>query len=324
MKTVLILGGMGFIGWPTSLKFLNEGYRVVVVDNLNRNGYNLDDRIKSDIILEKFDVAKNPILLKESFQKYSPDHVIHLAEQRSAPYSMIDRSYTVENNIISTHNILNLLVNTETNIVHIGSMGVYGYTGKQGTFNPGSIYHMTKCMDNQMLRYYNKNWNIRYSDLHQGIVWGWETSLTKEKNYGKNIFDYDGIYGTVFNRFCFQAANKLPLTIYGSGKRARAFIHLEDSVQALYDYAISKNIGTFNLFTEIHTISDLAKMIAKRYNVDIHYIDNPRNELDENTLDMESDYKGKNIINSEYTDSIIDSLRNIEYKKELICNSPRW
>ena len=184
MKTVLILGGMGFIGWPTSLKFLYEGYRVVIVDNLNRNGYNLDDRIKSDIILEKFDVAKNPILLKECFQKYSPDHVIHLAEQRSAPHSMIDRSYTVENNIIATHNILNLLVNTETNIVHIGSMGVYGYTGKQGTFNPGSIYHMTKCMDNQMLRYYNKNWNIRYSDINQGIVWGWERSLTKEKNYG--------------------------------------------------------------------------------------------------------------------------------------------
>ena len=324
MKTVFILGGMGFIGWPTSLKFLEENYRVVIIDNLRRTGYNLNDRLKSDIIFENIDIVKNPDLLQKCFNQYQPDHVIHLAEQRSAPHSMMDRSYTVENNIIGTHNILNLLVNTETNIVHIGSMGVYGYDGKQQGFNPGSIYHMSKCMDNQMFRYYNKNWDINYSDLHQGIVWGWETNLTKKKNYGKNIFDYDGVYGTVFNRFCFQAANNLPLTIYGSGKRARAFIHLEDSVQALYDYATQKKSGTFNLFTEIHTILDLAQIIADRYNTDIHYLDNPRNELDENSLDMKSDYKGKNLINSEYTDTIVDSLRGMDYDKNLICNSPRW
>jgi UDP-sulfoquinovose synthase len=324
MKTVLILGGMGFIGWPTSLKFLSEGYRVIVIDNLSRGDYKVADRQKADIIFEYFDIQKNPRLLKECFDNYSPDHVIHLAEQRSAPHSMMDRCHTVENNIIGTHNILNLLVGTNTNIVHIGSMGVYGYDGKQEGFNPGSIYHMTKCMDNQMFRYYNKNWNIVYSDLHQGIVWGWETSLTQEKNYGKNTFDYDGIYGTVFNRFCFQAANNLPLTIYGSGKRARAFIHLEDSVQALFDYATQQKTGTFNLFTEIHTISDLAEIISKRYNVDISYINNPRNELDENTLDMKSDYRGKNIINSDYMDSIVNSLRGIDYDKKLICNSPRW
>ena len=323
MKTVMILGGMGFIGWPTSLKFLSEGYRVVAIDNLNRGNYNVADRQKSDIIFEYFDIAKNPRLLKECFDKYSPDHVIHLAEQRSAPHSMMDRCYTVENNIVGTHNILNLLAGTSTNIVHIGSMGVYGYDGKQEGFNPGSIYHMTKCMDNQMFRYYNKNWNLGYSDLHQGIVWGWETHLTSTSNFGKNIFDYDGIYGTVFNRFCFQAANNLPLTIYGSGKRARAFIHLEDSVQAMYDYATQRKTGTFNLFTEIQTISELAEIISKRFNVDISYINNPRNELDENALDIKSDYKGKNVINSEYIDQIVHSLKGMDYSTNLINNSPR-
>ena len=324
MKTVMILGGMGFIGWPTSLKFLNEGYNVIAVDNLSRSNFDLYRRLVSPIRFAEIDIANEYDKLKDLFDKCAPDHVIHLAEQRSAPHSMLDRRYTVNNNIQGTHNILNLLVGTKTNIVHIGSMGVYGYDGKQDGFNPGSIYHMTKCMDNQMFRYYNKNWNIEYSDLHQGIVWGWQTKLTSTYNYGQNTFDYDGIYGTVFNRFCFQAANNLPLTIYGSGKRARAFIHLEDSVQALFDYATKRKTGIFNLFTEIQTISELAEIISKRYGVDINYIDNPRNELDENTLDMKSDYIGKTLINSEYTDKIVDSLRNIEYNKELICNSPRW
>lgn len=320
----MILGGMGFIGWPTTLKFLSENYNVIVLDNLSRGDFNVSDRLKSSVIFKNINIAKEYDELERLFNKFAPDHVIHLAEQRSAPHSMLDRRHTVDNNIRATHNILNLLVGTRSNIVHIGSMGVYGYSDNQKGFNPGSIYHMTKCMDNQMFRYYNKNWNIRYSDLHQGIVWGWETKLTRESSYGKNIFDYDGIYGTVFNRFCFQAANKIPLSIYGSGKRARAFIHLEDSVQALFDYATRGKTGTFNLFTEIHTISELAEIISNRYNIDIQYINNPRNELDENALDMKSDYRGKNIINSEHMDQIVDSLKGMNYNPNLINNSPRW
>ena len=204
MKTVMILGGMGFIGWPTSLKFLNEGYNVIAVDNLSRSNFDLNTRLESPISFARIDIANEYDKLKDLFNKCAPDHVIHLGEQRSAPHSMLDRRYTVNNNIQGTHNILNLLVGTNTNIVHIGSMGVYGYDGNQDGFNPGSIYHMTKCMDNQMFRYYNKNWNIEYSDLHQGIVWGWQTKLTSTHNYGQNTFDYDGIYGTVFNRFCFE------------------------------------------------------------------------------------------------------------------------
>jgi len=326
MKTVLILGGDGFIGWPTAMKFANEGYKVIVVDNLVRQA-------TTNVVIERFNYVNNIILeqvditsydeFKKVFDDYQPEHVVHLAEQRSAPHSMLDRRYTVNNNIVGTHNLLDITANTDTNIVHIGSMGVFGYSGTDDNFDPGSIYHMTKCMDSTMFDYYHKNWNTMITDLHQGIVWGWETELTKRPGCS-NRFDYDGIYGTVLNRFLFQAANDLPLTVYGSGERERAFIHLEDSVNQLFKSAVDKKHETVKLFTEIFSVLELAELISNRYNVDIDFIENPRKELKTNSLKMKSDYPGNIKLSSEYLDIIVDSLKGIKYNSDSILNSPRW
>ena len=70
--------------------------------------------------------------------------------------------------------------------------------------NPGSIYHLTKSLDQIIFQYYNKNWGLKITDLHQGIVWGIETPETKLSKNLINRFDYDGIYGTVLNRFITQ------------------------------------------------------------------------------------------------------------------------
>jgi UDP-sulfoquinovose synthase len=328
MKTVFILGGDGFIGWPTALKFAHNGYRTIIVDNLVRNPIHQFSyqRRKSheNIIFRDIDVAREPRALRDLFDQYSPNHVVHLAEQRSAPHSMLDRRHTVDNNICATHNLLDICAGTSTNIVHIGSMGVFGYSGSDDRFDPGSIYHMTKCMDSLMFDYYNKNWDTKITDLHQGIIWGWETYLTKTGNGRSNRFDYDGIYGTVLNRFLFQAANGEPLTVYGSGKRERAFIHLEDSIEQLYKSALSGKHETKKLFTEVLNLKELAEMIAVRYGASIKYVKNPRKELDENKLHMESDYVGDIKLNSEYLDEIVESLRGKSYNPEMICNSPVW
>lgn len=325
MKTVFILGGDGFIGWPTALKFSNNGYLTVIVDNLVRRlSGDINDRLKAsnNIVFEHVDIT-DVNKLASLLDLYQPNHIIHLAEQRSAPESMRDRRYTVNNNIIGTHNLLDLTANTNTNIVHIGTMGVFGYDGDDNKFNPGSIYHMTKCMDSIMFDYYRKNWNKIITDLHQGIVWGWETNLTNRKNC-TNRFDYDGIYGTVLNRFLFQAANKLPLSVYGNGLRERAFIHLQDSVEQLYNSAIKNINETKKLFTEILNIKQLAEIIANRYSCDINYLPNPRKELPENKLNIKSDYAGNIKLNSKYMDQIVDSLKNYPYLPEKINNSPRW
>jgi UDP-sulfoquinovose synthase len=269
---IIVFGGDGFCGWPTSLRLANFGHTVVIVDNLSRRRIDnelssgsltkiasINDRIKvandkcGEILYEFLDIAKQPDVVKELLRKYRPDAVVQFAEQRSAPYSMIgdlERRYTVDNNIAGTHNICSAIVDVDPSIhlVHLGTMGVYGYSKAFGAIpegyldikinstqndteilypaNPGSLYHLTKCLDQLIFQFYNKNWGLKITDLHQGIVWGVETEHTKLAPELVNRFDYDGIYGTVLNRFISQAANGLPLTVYGTGGQSRAFIHI--------------------------------------------------------------------------------------------------
>ncbi len=188
---------------------------------------------------------------------------MHFAEQRAAPYSMKSswhKRYTVNNNVNATHNLLAALVEAEldTHVVHLGTMGVYGY-GTAGVkipegylrvridtddgdeveqeilypVNPGSVYHMTKTQDQLLFAFYNKNDGTRVTDLHQGIVWGTQTAETRLDERLINRFDYDGDYGTVLNRFLMQAAVGYPLTVHGTGGQTRAFIHIQDTVRCI-------------------------------------------------------------------------------------------
>jgi UDP-sulfoquinovose synthase len=182
----------------------------------------------------------------------SPDTIVHFAEQRAAPYSMKNsrnKRYTVNNNIEGTHNLLVAIVESGLNIhvVHLGTMGVYGYGTSGGEIpegyidvtlpsaeqksilhpaHPGSVYHLTKCLDALTFQFYNRNDGVRITDLHQGIVWGTNTPQTLRDERLINRFDYDGDYGTVLNRFLMQAALNIPLTVYGVGGQTRAFIHI--------------------------------------------------------------------------------------------------
>ena len=249
---------------------------------------------------------------------------MHFAEQRAAPYSMKSswhKRYTVDNNLNATNNILAAIVEADldTHLVHLGTMGVYGYgtagmkipegylpiTVKtdDGTeisqeilypANPGSIYHMTKTQDQLMFAFYNKNDGMRITDLHQGIVWGTQTKETAMDERLVNRFDYDGDYGTVLNRFLMQAAVKYPLTVHGTGGQTRAFIHIQDTVRCI-ELAIKsppasgERVRILNQMTETHRVRDLAQMIADKTGAEISYVDNPRKEDDENDLHVKND-----------------------------------
>src|SRR4051812_13132035 len=276
------------------------------------------------IAFHEIDVAHQYLELLVLLQEYRPDTVVHFAEQRAAPHSMKSsrhKRYTADNNINATHNLLAAVVESglDVHVVHLGTMGVYGY-GTAGMkipegyltveirtedgrlveqeilypANPGSVYHMTKTQDQLLFAYYNKNDRVRVTDLHQGIVWGTQTPETELDERLVNRFDYDGDYGTVLNRFLMQAALGHPLTVHGTGGQTRAFIHIRDSVRCI-QLAVenppspAERVRVFNQMTESHRIVELAKLVARLTGADIDYVDNPRNEAAENDLFVAND-----------------------------------
>jgi UDP-sulfoquinovose synthase len=336
---VLVLGGDGFCGWPTSLYLSGRGHEVTILDNLSRRRIDTElevgsltpiapsgDRLRAwrevsgrEIGFVNIDLATEYDRLTAALRELRPDAIVHFAEQRAAPYSMRTQQtkrYTVDNNVRATHNLLSALVHTGVNaaIAHLGTMGVYGYgwsgsapipegylTVKVATpdgelereilhpAGPGSVYHLTKTLDQLMFAFYARNDGLRITDLHQGIVWGTQTEQTALDERLINRFDYDGDYGTVLNRFLMQAAIGHPLTVYGTGGQTRAFIHISDTVRCV-EIAIANPPAAgerpvvLNQVTETHRIIDLAKLVADTTGVEIAFLPNPRIEAEENEL----------------------------------------
>ncbi len=337
---VFVLGGDGFCGWPCSVNLAEHGHDVLIVDNLSRRKIDIDlevesltpissigDRLKAwqevgghPIRFSQLDIASEYQRLLDLIIEEKPDAIVHFAEQRAAPYSMKNsatKRYTVDNNVNGTHNLLAAIVESglDIHVVHLGTMGVYGYGSHRGATipegylkvevpqpdgtrfeeeilhpaSPGSVYHMTKTLDQLLFLYYNKNDQVKITDLHQGIVWGTNTEATSKDPRLTNRFDYDGDYGTVLNRFLMQAAINYPLTVHGTGGQTRAFIHIRDSVKCV-QLALEnppkegERVKIFNQMTESHQVGELAKKVAALTDAEVNYLPNPRNEAVENDL----------------------------------------
>ncbi|WP_282826081.1 NAD-dependent epimerase/dehydratase family protein [Gulosibacter sediminis] len=285
-----------------------------------------------DVTFKNIDVAQDYDALLQLIVDEELEAIVHFAEQRAAPYSMKSpwhKRYTVDNNVNATNNVLTAIVESgrDVHLVHLGTMGVYGYgtagmkipEGYLGVevvsdedengnkveehrvsqeilypTNPGSVYHLTKVLDQNMFAYFAKNDQLRITDLHQGIVWGTNTAETALDERLINRFDYDGDYGTVLNRFLMQAAVGYPLTVHGTGGQTRAFIHIQDTVRCI-EIALTNppkrgdRVMIFNQMTETHRVRDLAELIAKIADARVENVPNPRNEAAENELHVRND-----------------------------------
>lgn len=258
-KKVLVIGGDGYCGWATALHLSNKNYEVAIVDNLVRRLFDhqlgldsltpissIHNRIRrwksltgKDIQLYIGDICDFEFL-SEAFKSFEPDAVVHFGEQRSAPYSMIDRSravFTQHNNVIGTLNVLFAIkeFREECHLVKLGTMGEYGtpnidieegyititHNGRTDTLpypkQASSFYHLSKVHDSHNIAFTCKAWGIRATDLNQGVVYGVRTDETAMHEELCNRLDYDAVFGTALNRFCVQAAVGHPLTVYGKG-----------------------------------------------------------------------------------------------------------
>jgi UDP-sulfoquinovose synthase len=329
---VLILGGDGYLGWPTAMHLTANGHEVAVVDNYLRrrlsreedvetlfeapnlherarlwnrkSGYNIEVHVGD---LTCWDVAA------EVFQKFTPDAIIHYAEQPSAPYSMLRRraaALTLQNNLVVTANVVFAVREfvPDAHIIKLGTMGEYGtpniaieegwidieHKGRQGRFlyprQAGSLYHTTKIMDTDLLWFYVRTWNLRVTDLMQGPVYGMATYETGADEELFPFFNYDEIFGTVLNRFMVQAVAGHPLTVYGKGGQTRGYLDIRDTMQcvrlSLENPPQAGELRILNQFVELFSVNKLAEMVQRvgaslGLKVQIGPVRNPRKEAEE-------------------------------------------
>jgi UDP-sulfoquinovose synthase len=363
---VLVIGGDGYCGWATALHLANKGYEVGVLDSLIRRHWDnelgvatltpiasIQERIYKwqAVSGQKIDLFIGDItnyeFLQNTFRCFEPDALVHFGEQRSAPFSMIDREHAVltqVNNVVGTLNLLYAIKehNPDCHLVKLGTMGEYGtpnidieegyitieHNGRKDTLpypkQPGSFYHLSKVHDSHNIQFACRTWGLRATDLNQGVVYGVLTEETGTDELLINRLDYDGVFGTALNRFCIQAAIGHPLTVYGTGGQTRSFLDIRDTVRcielAIATPAEAGKMRVFNQFTELFSIRDLALMVQKAgqtlgLKVEVQNIDNPRVELEEHYFKA----KNTNLLDLGLqphflSDALIDSLLNFAIK----------
>jgi UDP-sulfoquinovose synthase len=363
---IMVLGGDGFCGWATSLYLSKQGHSVAIVDSLIRRQWDkqldvktltpifgLGERLslwhrKAGLHISPFiDDITDYDFLCEVFRAFKPEAVIHFAEQRSAPYSMIDRDravFTQTNNVVGTLNVLYAIRDhaPDCHLVKLGTMGEYGtpnidieegyieieHNGRKDILpypkQPGSFYHLSKVHDSHNIAFACKVWGIRATDLNQGVVYGCVTDETALDEMLINRFDYDEVFGTVLNRFCVEAAVGHPLTVYGTGGQTRGFLDIRDTVRcielACENPAKPGEFRVFNQFTEQFSVLQLAEMVRSAgskfgLRVDIQNISDPRVEAESHYYNAKhSKLEDLGLKPHLLSDSLLDSLLNVAIK----------
>ena len=360
---ICVLGGDGYCGWATALYLSQRGHQVAIADNFARRQWDHELGVQTltpirpmperlcawkQISGETIEFLPGDItdyeFVSSLVQSFAPDAVVHFAEQRAAPYSMIDRKHAVftqVNNVVGTLNLLFALreFQPDCHLVKLGTMGEYGtpnidieegyitieHNGRKDLLpfpkQPGSFYHLSKVHDSHNIMFACKIWGLRATDLNQGVVYGTMTAEAARDEALINRFDYDEIFGTVLNRFCAQAASGHPLTVYGKGGQTRGYLDIRDTVRcvelACLNPAGPGECRVFNQFTEQFTVLELARMVqaaGKKLNmrVEIDHLPDPRVEAEEHYYNARhSKLVELGLKPHLLSDSLLDSLLNI-------------
>src|SRR5712691_956784 len=374
---ILVLGGDGYCGWPTALHLSKLGHRVGIADNFIRRLWDcelgvetltpirsLHARVEAwqECTSRSMDIFVGDLcdysFVRRMFERFSPDAVVHFAEQRSAPYSMIDREHAVftqVNNITGTLNLLFAMrdVAPECHLVKLGTMGEYGtpnidieegfleihHNGRKDVLpfpkQPGSFYHLSKVHDSHNIAFATKIWGLRTTDLNQGVVYGTMTDEIALDERLVNRFDYDEVWGTALNRFCVQAAIGHPLTVYGKGGQTRGFLDIRDTIRcialAVDNPPKSGEFQVFNQFTEQFNVKQLAELIAKAakplgLTCRIEHVPDARVEAEEHYYNAKHTKLIDLGLKPHFlSDSLLDSLLNIAVRyKERVDAKVIW
>lgn len=357
---VLVLGGDGYLGWPTALHLSDQGHETAVLDNFARRGYDRELGVDSLVPIEDLDtriaaweeVSGQRIaayagdlldadLVYRVLREFRPEAIVHFAEQRAAPYSMIDRQhavYTQQNNVVGTLNLMYAIaeIDPDIHLVKLGTMGEYGtpnidieegwleveHNGRKDRMlypkKPGSFYHLSKVHDSHNLEFGCRVWGLRVTDLNQGVVYGQQTPQTVRDPRLATRFDYDAVFGTVLNRFVIQAVLGEPLTIYGTGGQTRGLLDIRDTVEcirlAVENPAEVGEFRVFNQMTESFSVAQIAETVAECFPgpVQVEHLENPRVEQPEHYYNVKhTGLVGLGLQPHLLSDTLIESMFDI-------------
>ncbi len=363
---ICVLGGDGYCGWATALYLSAKGHEVAISDNFSRRQWDFEIgaqtltpiqplterlRVWQELTGRTIDSFIGDVtdydFISSLFQDFLPDAVVHFAEQRAAPYSMIDRKHAVftqVNNVVGTLNVLFAIkeFHPDCHLVKLGTMGEYGtpnidieegyisiqHNGRSDVLpfpkQPGSFYHLSKVHDSHNIMFACRIWGVRATDLNQGVVYGTVTHETSLDEALINRFDYDDVFGTVLNRFCTQAAVGHPLTVYGQGGQTRGFLDIRDTVRcielACLNPANPGECRVFNQFTEQFSVLELAHMVQAAgrkigLEVEIDHLPGPRVEAEQHYYNARHSKLIDLGLKPHYlSESLLDSLMNIAVK----------
>ncbi|HYK63922.1 MAG TPA: NAD-dependent epimerase/dehydratase family protein [Patescibacteria group bacterium] len=379
---VIVTGGDGYLGWPQAMYLSKRGYEVCVVDNFCRRLWDLECGTESLVPIcslqervaawrettgQTIQTAIGDLtdfaFISGVVRDFKPDAIVHYGEQRSAPFSMIDRRHSVltqVNNIVGTLNVVYAIREhvPDCHLVKLGTMGEYGtpnidieegyieitHNGRTDMLpypkQPGSFYHLSKVHDSHNIQFACKIWQIRATDLNQGVVYGVDTDELLLDERLATRFDYDGIWGTVLNRFCIEAAIGHPLTVHGKGGQTRGYLNIRDTMRCI-EIAIEKpakpgECRVFNQFTEQFSVEQLAEQIQlaarhKGRSVEIQHVADPRVEAEvhyynaKHTKLVDLGLKPR-LLSETLIDSVLDKVEHYKHRvrKDRIAALVNW
>ena len=383
---IIIFGADGYIGWPLAVHLgtRHPEKKIVLVDNLATRKLVKSVHTRSLVPIKSmphriaayervtghnnlefvFADARDSELVDAIFSKYRPESVVHLAQQRSAPFSMVDQEhamYSELNNIATNMNVVYAMARNapDAHLVKMGSMGEYGQPGieiaegdleiehkgrKTKVMFPlvaGSYYHLSKIFDTFNVKLANKIFDLTATDIMQGVVYGTRTEEIVDPELATR-FDFDSIWGTLINKYAIQAVALNKLLIYGKGKQKRGFLSLYDSINCLTllleNPPKKGQYRIVNQLDEIYDTLELAqkvKMVGKEYGIEpsLEWVQNPRVETEEHYYEVENKIlpslgfkrkKNLDIVLHEIFEAVLANRSRIGDAKEMIYPTVQW
>jgi UDP-sulfoquinovose synthase len=380
---VLITGIDGYSGWPLALHLLGRGHDVAGLDNFvtrkrvkevgswsatpiptfARRQAAVKELLGKEIGFYRGDLSDYE-LVRRVLEKERPDAIVHLAEQRSAPYSMIDVHHAVETQVDNITGTLHLLyamreVSPGTHLVKMGTMGEYGtpnvdipegffevdFRGRKDTLpfprQAGSWYHWSKVFDSGDVMFASKIWGLRATDVMQGVIYGIRTPEISDDRL-LTRFDFDETWGTALNRFIAQAILGLPITPYGKGEQKRGFIALEDSMQSLRiavehpaDAGQYRVFNQFDAAYSVNQLADIAHRIATELDLHptIEHPTDPRVEAEQHYYQPLHDHLlGLGYVRTRELEAVVREIfhdllrfrRRLEARRHVVVPTVQW